>query len=325
MGIGLFCAKQDLAQLGNVYYFKSYGEIFNVEVKTKDSAYFVRVVTEPDSGTTLYNISEYYKNGKRRLIGKTSTVAGTMLQGYCINFYPNGKKQQVANYVDGQMHGDVFTYYPNGAIYVVKEYTPGILVPQYNLLKSDSIIKACYDSTGKALVTDGNGYYIGYTKDFKSIFEEGNIKSGLKDGNWKGLGEVDSSKITFIESYQNGKLVVGQATDLSGKIYSYSERETPANYDGGMEKFYNFLAKNIHYPKAAKEAETQGKVMLQFNIDKDGSLGNINVLQSPGNGLAEESVRVLKMTPKWIPGQKFGQIAKTLFIIPVNFTFSAIK
>jgi len=90
--------------------------------------------------------------------------------------------------------------------------------------------------------------------------------------------------------------------------------------EGGMDKFYAFLSKKIQYPAAAKEAGTQGKVILQFVVEKDGSLTDIKVLREPGNGLGDEATRVLKLAPKWKAGVQNGKPVRVQFTIPVNFT-----
>ncbi len=64
---------------------------------------------------------------------------------------------------------------------------------------------------------------------------------------------------------------------------------------------------------------TQGRVILQFVVEKDGSLSNIAALRDPGNGLGEEAIRVLKLAPKWKPGVQNGRNVRVQYTIPVNF------
>ena len=83
---------------------------------------------------------------------------------------------------------------------------------------------ACNDSIGKELVVNGNGYYIGYDSDFKNVEEEGNLKSGLRDGKWKGSNGNEKSHITFAEEYDNGKMISGQSVDKDGLAVNYITR-----------------------------------------------------------------------------------------------------
>jgi periplasmic protein TonB len=89
---------------------------------------------------------------------------------------------------------------------------------------------------------------------------------------------------------------------------------------GGMEKFYSFLGNKIKYPNAAKESGTQGRVVLTFIVEKDGSLTDIKAVRDPGNGLADEAIRVLKLSPKWKPGSQNGRTVRVQYTIPVNFS-----
>jgi len=90
---------QSFAQRRNVYYFKNSGD----KVKLLDSADFIRVVSEPDSGTKLYNVHDYYKDKKSKFIGKSSEIDPIKLEGQGMSYYPSGKKKQYANYKDGSI------------------------------------------------------------------------------------------------------------------------------------------------------------------------------------------------------------------------------
>jgi len=86
------------AQTKNVYFFKFSGR----EVNQMDSADYFRVISEPDSGSTIYNIKEYYKDNSKKLIGKTSKPDAVVLEGQCVTFYKSGKRESVANYQNGK-------------------------------------------------------------------------------------------------------------------------------------------------------------------------------------------------------------------------------
>ena len=106
--------------------------------------------------------------------------------------------------------------------------------------------------------------------------------------------------------------------DTGNQIFTAVEVE-PVPRDG-MDAFYKFLGDKIKYPNAAKEAGTQGRVILQFVVEKDGSLTDIHVMREPGNGLGDEAMRVLKLAPKWTPGVQNGKPVRVQFTIPVNFS-----
>ena len=93
----------------------------------------------------------------------------------------------------------------------------------------------------------------------------------------------------------------------------------PSFQGGDLNKFRNWVQERVRYPQIAQENGVSGRVVLSFVIEKDGSLTNIEVLQSPDRSLADESVRVLKTSPKWEPGQQRNQPVRVKYTLPVVF------
>jgi TonB family protein len=189
---------------------------------------------------------------------------------------------------------------------------------------------ACNDSTGKALVADGNGYYIGYYEGFKTVHEEGNVRSGLKDGTWKthnpqivNLPTQDS--VINTEEYDNGKFIKGWWFDLNGKEVVYLEKEREAQYPGGLQAFYAYLGRHITYPDEARRKNVTGKVYIKFIVERDGSLSDVAVIRSPDPELGEEALRVVKSSPKWVAGMQDGRTVRSYFTVPINFTLGSIN
>ena len=90
-------------------------------------------------------------------------------------------------------------------------------------------------------------------------------------------------------------------------------------YPGGMEELFAFLAKNIKYPVPAQDAGQQGRVIIRFVVEKDGSLTDLEVLRGVSPLLDAEAVRVVKSMPKWTPGKQKGQNVRVQFVLPVTF------
>ena len=114
----LFCASLCFAQKQDVYFLKNNGTIVSV----RDSADFIRIVSEPDSGSTLYNVTEYYANGVKKLTGRSKSVDQLEFEGVKRTFFKNGKKESIINYKNGSKFGDEFDFFPNGKIYLQKLY-----------------------------------------------------------------------------------------------------------------------------------------------------------------------------------------------------------
>src|ERR1700733_3566309 len=206
------CAAQDMVL--SVAFLKENGN----RVTNKDSADYFRYLSVPDSGSTLFNVTEYYKNGKRKLVGKSSKMDPPVYEGQRITFYKSGKKQTVISFKNGLPAGDEYDFFPNGKIYVQKEYPDN--GDRYNDIEDNYLIKANYDSVGTALVENGTGYYKGYDVKFSYIGEEGPVKNGKRDGAWKGTDK--SRGITYTENYKDGVLVDGASVDNGGHSVSYT-------------------------------------------------------------------------------------------------------
>ena len=93
----------------------------------------------------------------------------------------------------------------------------------------------------------------------------------------------------------------------------------PSFQGGDLNKFRNWVQERVRYPQIAQENGVSGKVVLSFVVEKDGTLTNIEVLQSPDRSLADEAVRVLKTSPKWEPGQQRNPPVRVKYTLPVDF------
>ncbi|MDN5203513.1 energy transducer TonB [Fulvivirgaceae bacterium BMA10] len=105
--------------------------------------------------------------------------------------------------------------------------------------------------------------------------------------------------------------------DIAEEIFEIVEvQPSPV---GGMEAFGKFLKKNLKYPKLAKRIGTEGKVFVQFVVDKNGKLTEIEVVKGIGAGCDEEAIRVINAHPNWNPGKQRGRPVKVRMIIPIHF------
>jgi len=307
----LFIATACFAQRQNVYFLKNNG----MYVQQRDSADYIRVVSEPDSGSTFYNVFEFYPNGVKKLTGKSSVIDPPRYEGVCIRYYKNGKRQSVINYKDNNIIGDEYEFYPNGKLYIAKKY-PDTVSSNH---ADHYLLTAENDSLGNALVTEGNGYYKDYDSKFKHIVEEGNIRNGKCDGQWKGIDE--GLHIAFIEQYDNGKLLSGISIGEHNDTVKYTMRGVEPQYKGGERSFANFLAKNVRYPEYERDNNIQGKVLVGFVVEKDGRVTEIKVIKSVSPNIDKEAVRVISMSPKWLPGIEYGRPVRVSYTIPINFAF----
>ena len=95
--------------------------------------------------------------------------------------------------------------------------------------------------------------------------------------------------------------------------------EQMPSFPGGQQKLMDYLSENIRYPKELAEASIQGRVIVTFIVEKDGSISNVKVAKSLDPLLDKEAVRVVSGMPKWIPGRQNGVAVRVRYIIPVTF------
>ena len=98
--------------------------------------------------------------------------------------------------------------------------------------------------------------------------------------------------------------------------------EIQPNFPGGEQAFGRFLSENIIYPDKAREVHTTGRVFIRFVVEKDGALSDLKCLRDPGNGLGQEAIRVLSISPRWRPGIQNGRTVRVQFTVPVNFVLN---
>jgi len=96
--------------------------------------------------------------------------------------------------------------------------------------------------------------------------------------------------------------------------------EVMPSYEGGMQNFYQFISNNIKYPTKAKRMGIEGRVFVQFIVEKDGSLSNIKTVKGIGAGCDQEAVRVMKLVQGFSPAKQGDIRVRLQMIVPINFT-----
>ena len=203
----------------------------------------------------------------------------------------------------------------------------------------DYEIKENYDSLGTALVIDGNGTYKGFDKDFKNIEEQGKVKNGKRDSIWKGLRSFShvnnvrfndgisrvNLKMTYInytENYKNGILINGTSRDSTDKIYPYKLKEIMPQFKGGLDAFYKYLSNSVRYPDIDRKNNIQGRVIVTFIVDADGTIEDAKVIRGVSETLNEVALNVIKNCPKWLPGMQYGIPVRVQYTVPISFSLA---
>lgn len=89
-------------------------------------------------------------------------------------------------------------------------------------------------------------------------------------------------------------------------------------FPGGILEFYKFIGKNFKMPDEASKNKIQGKIFIEFMIEKDGSLSEFKIVKDLGYGIGEEAIRALKLSPSWTPGSEDGKPIRVLYSLPIT-------
>lgn len=138
------------------------------------------------------------------------------------------------------------------------------------------------------------------------------------------IGKIKSLKV-YLEGEITNKtqevVVVGYGggEEASDEVPVFQVVEEMPEFPGGMGECLKFLGKNIKYPVEAQKAGVQGKVIVQFVVEKDGNIANPKVVRSIDPDLDGEAIRVISIMPKWKPGMQKGQPVRVKYTVPVTF------
>lgn len=305
----LFVFTGSFAQKGGlIYYLKNSGKL----VSTKDSADYSMVVLPPDTSVdkNLYQVYEYYKNGKVKLVtnSKTNDI-NLQYEGGYIGYFPSGRKKSTGRFEKGNPIGHQIEYYPNGKIYITKNY----------LRDGKVFFGDCRDSTGNALTENGNGKWVQYNSDFTEVIAEGNVENGKEEGEWYGSVNTD---VNFKTLFHQGDIINSDTFDKPGADSAFTKVDVDPEFSGGREALLRFLGRSIRYPVDAIKGNIQGKVIISFVIEKDGALTNLKVFKGVDKSIDDEALRVMKLSPPWNPGLVSSKPVRVAYKVPISFALS---
>lgn len=129
--------------------------------------------------------------------------------------------------------------------------------------------------------------------------------------------DIESTEDLVITDYVPIDIVQEKIEDLPPPV-RFAE-EMP-DFPGGMEEFYKYLQSNLVYPELARINNISGVVLVEFVVERDGSVSNVKVISSLYVECDKAAVTVIQKSPKWKPGKSMGQPVRCFYNIPVQFT-----
>ena len=127
-------------------------------------------------------------------------------------------------------------------------------------------------------------------------------------GNDEAEGEVLKAKEVVVDE---------KPKEEETKVFDVVEQMP--QFPGGPNALFEYLSKNIKYPVVAEENGIQGRVIVTFVVERDGSITDVKVAKSVDPSLDKEAMRVVKSMPHWIPGKQNGSAVRVKYTVPVTF------
>ena len=126
---------------------------------------------------------------------------------------------------------------------------------------------------------------------------------------------------TLEEAAAQGDIAIG-AIDYDKPEKPFDVVEQMPEFPGGQEALMKFLSESVKYPKEAFKDGVQGRVVVQFVVEKDGSISEVEVVKKVNEHLDAEAVRVVNAMPKWKPGKQKGENVRVKYTLPISFRLS---
>lgn len=111
-------------------------------------------------------------------------------------------------------------------------------------------------------------------------------------------------------------------TQTPSKDSTYQEVDEMAQFPGGDHALFEWLGKNLPYPQAAVDARIEGTVFVQFVVEEDGTITNVESYQGVHPILDSAAIAVIQKMPKWIPAKYEGKPVRSIFIMPMMYQFN---
>ena len=148
--------------------------------------------------------------------------------------------------------------------------------------------------------------------------EVSNELSEISNSKFSDLAEivqavVEKNDVRDLNSANNVQTVALQDTAVFEVV------EVPPRFPGGEIELMKFISRNVKYPAEARDKHVQGRVILTFIVEKDGSISNVRVARPVDPSLNAEAIRVVQSMPKWEPAKQRGQAVRVRYTVPIQF------
>ncbi len=211
----------------------------------------------------------------------------------------------------------------HGQYVVYRSGKPSLKGLYFNNLKHGNYIS--YDEFGK--VEGITNYNLDTLKTDVIYWQNGDKREvktyGAKNQVAERLVYYENGNLAIKQVYAaDNKVIEGSYLDIEGKPVKIVEIEAPPIYPGGVEKFYEYIARSLRYPTDAMQSKIQGSVLISYVISETGEVVDVKVDRGVSASLDREAVRVMLASPKWTPAKLFGKNVRVKFTIPIKFSIT---
>lgn len=153
---------------------------------------------------------------------------------------------------------------------------------------------------------------------FLGQYTDGKIKNGR--GIWVSDGNIKDADVLSYKADEAENVPVQQkSSSTHAEDHVYDVVEQMPSFPGGINALKEYIKKTMRYPEEARKENIQGRVILTFIVEEDGSITNVRVAKSISPLLDQEAVRIVRSMPKWIPGKQAGITVRVKYTIPIMF------
>jgi len=255
------------------------------ETVEADAQYF-REAWQEDG---LWMVKDYDKNGSIQMNGSYSSLDPDVRSGNFIYFHENGSKRSEGRYAKNVKVGLWFVWYKDGTLSDKGTYEELDAYPSGTLQMALAHPSSAENDT--LSIRRGEWEY---------FYESGKISSRIT---WEHNAPVD---IAYWE--EDGSIP-----------YEEPVLEMMPEFPGGEDALMHFLGTNVWYPEQDKAAGVSGRVVIQFTVEKDGSIADPQVLKSVSPTIDAECIRLVNSMPNWIPGVQNNRPVSVEYTLPIGF------
>ncbi|MCL9806767.1 TonB family protein [Flavobacterium amniphilum] len=299
---------------------------------TEEGHHYIRIIKDFATDKEKYEVTDYYRSGQKKKEFTVKDKEGPLSPvGDFTEYNENGNKELEFKSSNSEKGIDISTkWHKNGKlkeeVHSDKSTKKSLLRLYYENGNKQSVEIRDFDSQDNSnnkiaqawskdniqTVKDGKGIY---NIENASVKIYGTVADSLKQGEWTELNKENNEK--YHETFDKGKFIKGEFTDSNGEKTIYTELWIQAKPEKGIQDFGQFIAKNFIYTAEARRMNIEGKIIVEFIVEKDGNIDNIRIFKGLNHGLDQQAIKAVSLYEKWIPGKVRGKNARFRFALPI--------